>query len=202
MKMSPNLSRPESIGTVDPAVFDALQGKYNGLIKRGTQFPGFFALTARDNREVLDVLGSYKTDVIDYAQDTHRRLVKRIEYVADMTDAEIGKQQRQTGYHTEQVPNGITILASSALPTVFITGTSSDIDPSNYLNGRHVGLGSMIYDAELIKEGVEDGVLEKFVPEPGAMIELDGRIHCSPANLTGEIVRRAFLGCEITFKRK
>lgn len=200
--MNPNLSRPESIGVVEPAVFERLLDEYQGQTKPAVQFPGFFTKTPSDNDEVLDAFGSFKQDVVDYAQDAHKRLVKRVHYVADLRDAKPGRQQRQTSWHTERVPNGTTILAASALPTLFIVQKDLEADVSPYLESLYLeGSDSSIYTAGLIGQGVDDGVLEKYAPQPGEMIELNGRIHCSPFNATGEIVRRAFLACEITFKK-
>lgn len=200
--MEPNLSRPESIGKIDPAIFEDLLSRFSNTEKRAIQFPGFFTNLPKDNDEVLDAIGDFKDLVVDYAQDTLRRHVKRAHYIVDTSDFRPGRQHRTGTYHSEYSPGGASFLTASVHPTIFIAQQGPIADTDTYLESHYYPL-SYSYDfaTDGIMHGLDDGVLEKYQPLPGEVVELNGHIHRSPANVTDETIKRVFLACDMKFKK-
>lgn len=200
--MEPNLSRPKSIGNVDPSVFEELLSRFPNTQKSAIQFPGMFTKVPKDNYEVLDVIGDFKDVAVDYAQETLKRRVKRVHYIVDTTDFHPGKQHRTGSYHSEYSPGGTSLLTASVHPTVFIAQKNPTVDAEPYLESAYYPF-SYSYDfaTDKIMQGLDDGVFEKYQPLPGEVVELEGHIHRSPGNMTGEVVKRVFLACDIKFKK-
>lgn len=195
-----NLSLPESSGIVPVEVFEELEYEF-----RGDSYATTWDLNPRQAKSdpLLRILSRYTHKLINHIEESGGVVPNKLHHTVSTESIAPSRAQRMAArnWHVDaryNTPQSVVLSAASNLPTEFLVANDDGCPSENVSKQRSELLdeaaGEFNFTSGVIQRGIDDGILDIYLPAKREAVINYARIHRSPRNDTDSSIPRVWFG--------